>query len=443
MKEYLGTFDKVTTVLDNQSGEIRTNEGAVSHISDDQSNRLFRYLTGVVYDYDCCQKYIDRAWRGASFICSVNMEAPRQVQQQLPARGRGGRRRGRGGVRMRGGIGGRGRGARRHHDVPDEIRATLIDHVINHRLTMAEAGRRVQPNVPRSTVSSIIQTFRRENRIGRQPQVGGRRKLLNEQQEQEICNMVIANNAITLRQIRNAILLDNVMFQNINSISISTIDWVLKKHQMTMKQIYRVPFKRNSARVKGLRYQYVHRIMALEGNETPHILVFVDEAGFNLAKGRRRGRNIIGHRATVDVPGQRGANITMCAAISERGVATHIPSLGPYNTQKLLNFLDHLYTDLIPENERGVEGPQLPHYVIVWDNVNFHRGPRIRTWFTTHPWMLMEFLPPYSPFLNPIEEFFQLGGGGCMSIRLKTRGPCCMQWMLHVRTSQGINVGDG
>ncbi|XP_053337077.1 uncharacterized protein LOC128509381 isoform X1 [Clarias gariepinus] len=244
------------TVIDNQSGEIRTNEGAVSHISDDQSNSLFSYLTGVVYDYDCCQKYIDRAWPGASFICSVNMEAPRQVQQQLPARGRGGRRRG--GVRMRGGIGGRGRGARRHYDVPDEIRATLIDHVINHRLTMAEAGLRVQPNVPWSTVSSIIQTFRRENRIGRQPQVGGRRKLLNEQQEREICNMVIANNAIKLRQIRNAILLDNVMFQNINSISISTKDRVLKKHQMTMKQIYRVPFERNSDRVKELRYQYVH-----------------------------------------------------------------------------------------------------------------------------------------------------------------------------------------
>ena len=64
------------------------------------------------------------------------MEAPRQVneQGQLPARGRGGRRRG-GGVRVRGGrIGGRGRGARRHHAIPDEIRATLIDHVINHRL---------------------------------------------------------------------------------------------------------------------------------------------------------------------------------------------------------------------------------------------------------------------------------------------------------------------
>ncbi|KAK6305700.1 hypothetical protein J4Q44_G00244800 [Coregonus suidteri] len=125
---------------------------------------------------------------------------------------------------------------------------------------MAEAGRRVQPNVPRSTVSSIIQTFRRENRIGRQPCTGGRGKLLNEQQEQEICNMVMANNAITLRQIRAAILQDNAIFQNVNSISISTIDRILKKHQMTMKQIYRVPFERNSDRVKELRYQYVHRV---------------------------------------------------------------------------------------------------------------------------------------------------------------------------------------
>ncbi|KAL3976810.1 potassium voltage-gated channel Shaker-related subfamily A, beta member 1 [Sarotherodon galilaeus] len=219
----------------------------------------------------------------------------------------------------------------------------------------------------------------------------------------EICNMVMANNAITLKQIRDAIL---HIFQNINTISISTIDRVLKEHQMTMKQIYRVPFERNSDRVKELRYQYVNRIMALEGHETPHILVFVDEAGFNLAKGRKRGRNIIGHRATVDVPGQRGGNITMCAAISETGVATHIPSLGPYNTHKLLIFLDRLYTDFIPENERGLIGPHLPIYVIVWDNVNFHHSPLIRGWFATHPRMVMGFLPPYSPFLNPIEEFF-------------------------------------
>ncbi len=43
------------------------------------------------------------------------------------------------------------------------ILSTLVDHVINRGFTMEEAGRRVQPNVNRSTVSSIVQTFRREN----------------------------------------------------------------------------------------------------------------------------------------------------------------------------------------------------------------------------------------------------------------------------------------
>ena len=73
------------------------------------------------------------------------------------------------GVRMRGGRGrgqnrGRGRRGQIHRQIPNEIRATVVDHVVNHSLTMAEAGRRVQPNVGRTTVNSIIQTFRRENR---------------------------------------------------------------------------------------------------------------------------------------------------------------------------------------------------------------------------------------------------------------------------------------
>ncbi|KAL0204311.1 hypothetical protein M9458_002329, partial [Cirrhinus mrigala] len=81
---------------------------------------------------------------------------------------------------------------------------------------------------------------------------------------------------------------------------------------MTMKQLYKVPFERNSERVKEYvqQYQYVQRIMELEGHETTHILVFVDEARFNLSKGQRLGRNLIGHRATTDTPGQHGANIT-------------------------------------------------------------------------------------------------------------------------------------
>jgi len=81
------------------------------------------------------------------------------------ARGVGGR-----GVGERG-IGGgrrRGRGQRQRREgrrtISNEIRATLVHHVISHGLTMREAGLRVQPNLSRFTVASIIQAFRNKNR---------------------------------------------------------------------------------------------------------------------------------------------------------------------------------------------------------------------------------------------------------------------------------------
>lgn len=69
--------------------------------------------------------------------------------------------------------------------------------------------------------------------------------------------MVRANNAIRLREIQCAIIEDNNVFQHIQSVSTSTMDRVLRRHHMSMKQLYRVPFERNDDRVKELRYQYV------------------------------------------------------------------------------------------------------------------------------------------------------------------------------------------
>ncbi len=69
--------------------------------------------------------------------------------------------------------------------------------------------------------------------------------------------MVRANNAIRLREIQSAIIEDNNVFQNIQSVSISTIERVLKRHHMSMKQLYRVSFERNDDGVKELQYQYI------------------------------------------------------------------------------------------------------------------------------------------------------------------------------------------
>lgn len=46
---------------------------------------------------------------------------------------------------------------------------------------------------------------------------------------------VAANNAIRLRETQRAIIGDNNVFENIPFVNISTIDRVMKRHQMTMK----------------------------------------------------------------------------------------------------------------------------------------------------------------------------------------------------------------
>lgn len=113
--------------------------------------------------------------------------------------GRGGRGINRGGInrgrgRDGGHAGGRGRGrgrgrqegAQRGPNLTNEIRATLVDHVVNHDLTLREAGLRVQPSLSRYTVASVIRTFRLENRIEGQERQGGRPLMFTEQQEREM-----------------------------------------------------------------------------------------------------------------------------------------------------------------------------------------------------------------------------------------------------------------
>ncbi|XP_046715805.1 uncharacterized protein LOC124392681 [Silurus meridionalis] len=255
----------------------------------------------------------------------------------------------RGGQRERGvgrGRGrGRGRGQRRgpvRRRVSDDIRATLVDHVINNGLSMREAGQRVHPNLSRCTVASIIRTFRLENRMVGLPPRGGRERLFTQEQELAIVQMVQENIAIRLRELQQRIIADRMIFNNINRVSISTLSCILQKHNFRMKQLYRVPFERNRVRVKDLRHDHVQTVLDFDATEQPHEVIYVDEAGFNLAKTRRRGRNIVGQRAAVNVPGQCGENITLCSAISVQGVLHHHATLGPYNTGQIIVFLDAL-----------------------------------------------------------------------------------------------------
>ncbi len=89
--------------------------------------------------------------------------------------------------------------------------------------------------------------------IVRKPHSGGR--VLTAQQEWAVVEMVRARNDIRLSEIKQAIE-DNDTFANVASISLPTIGHLLKRHQVSMKHIYLVPFERNNDWVKQLRAEY-------------------------------------------------------------------------------------------------------------------------------------------------------------------------------------------
>ncbi len=86
---------------------------------------------------------------------------------------------------------------------------------------------------------------------------GGRGPMFTRAQEAAIVNMVLTNNCIRLREIQANIINNDHVFNNIQRVSLSTLGRILKKNQIYMKRLYRVPFDRNSERVKHLRNENV------------------------------------------------------------------------------------------------------------------------------------------------------------------------------------------
>ena len=81
--------------------------------------------------------------------------------------------------------------------------------------------------------------------------------MLTDQQELAVVEMVRARNDIRLSEIKQEIEENNDTFANMASISLPTVARLLKRHQVSMKHFYLVPFERNNDQVKQLRAEYV------------------------------------------------------------------------------------------------------------------------------------------------------------------------------------------
>lgn len=117
----------------------------------------------------------------------------------------------------------------------------------------------------------------------------------------------------------------------------------------------------------------------------------MDESGVNLALTRTSGWAPRGERLVDHVPGRRWETFTVIAALSLDGV--HAPMLlpGAMNTEAMRAWSRELLAPLLRAGD-----------IVIWDNLGIHEDSEVR-FAVEVTGARLEFLPPYSPDLNPIE----------------------------------------
>lgn len=273
--------------------------------------------------------------------------------------------------------------------ITNALRESVINYVFDKGESVSEVARLLELN--KRTVYGICTVFTKENRIERK-KANGRKCTFDFGQERLICAFWKLNADATLKECQDYIKSNPNLFDEAD-VSLTTIDRILRKHKITTKQLTKIPLARNSVETIKKRCEYVTSLLDLESEDC--YFIYVDEFGVNLHTRRSRGRSLIGQPAIIETPTSRGNNFSTCAGVSIDGVVYYRSQFRPFNHGSFLEFLDGLKAklDLNLNN------------VLVMDNVALHKHSLVKQWFDQNELKYL-YLPPYSPFLNPIEECF-------------------------------------
>lgn len=152
----------------------------------------------------------------------------------------------------------------------------------------------------------------------------------------------------------------------------------------TLKRTSVEPKTRNSPEVIQSRYEYALNFCQLDENK----MFFLDEAGFQINRGRKYGRSKPGSKAVQQIPKIRMKNYSVEAVISKDCLYFFEVMDRPYNAEHFDEFIDE-FLDFL-----GRDGAE--DAILVMYNVRFHHNPEIRSKIESkeHSFMFISLLQP-------------------------------------------------
>jgi transposase len=110
-----------------------------------------------------------------------------------------------------------------------------------------------------------------------------------------------------------------------------------------------------------------------------------------------KGRSLVGSPAVKRLPRLRSRNISIYCAMNKNGIILYKSQDSAFNKVSFKGFLESFISKLKDMNFSSA--------MLIMENVAFHKSVEYGEVIESSNFHLM-FLPPYSQFLNPIENMF-------------------------------------
>jgi transposase len=253
----------------------------------------------------------------------------------------------------------------------------------------------------RSEVSDILDvSYQSTCRFAKQNGSKSRKKYrapnskLNDEHMISLMELIEDNAGLTQRKLREH--LKNKFNLKVSQPAISN---TLKKLDITWKAAKAIPPNWNSIEVVEARAKFCKQIFCHIGKE----LIYVDESSFNLGIRNSRGYAKKGQPALISCSIRTNSLTLIDSLSSDRGQLYSLldnekgANNNNFNNEKFNNYLLRLSTKIDNFNST----------VIFFDNSNVHTNisTEVESVFQNKGIQYV-YLPPYSPFLNPIEHYF-------------------------------------
>lgn len=260
-------------------------------------------------------------------------------------------------------------------------------------------------SVSESTVARISRELREEEENEKNEKLGRPTKPCKKKQKRGPCfkidsasmlflfEMLEENNGLTLKQLVNLLREKRGL-----EVSKSTVARALSDASINWKETVEIPINWNEPSILEARMKYVCLILPRYISREK---IYLDECSWNLKLSRKKGRALEGTKATVSVL-PKGPNLTMLVLIS-RSKVIYYKFVISNNKKRGVNADDFrlFLIDIGPKRSK--------ESLLILDNAKIHHANSVEENYRALQSMYgieTEFLPPYSPFLNPVELLF-------------------------------------